>query len=112
VSDGGAAAARRVVEIAREEQELIDAGRVEELDALHARRREAMEQLPPPARLSEPARAALREALELQARIGESLRVAMAVNRSELGRVGQGRTAIAGYAPAGLDARPVLDRSA
>jgi hypothetical protein len=32
--------------------------------------------------------------------------------RDELGRVSHGRTAMAGYAPAGLDARPVLDQSA
>ena len=112
MSDGGAGVARRVVALAREEQELVDAGRVEELDALHERRRREMDALPPPDRLSEPAREALREALELQARIGEALRVAMAVNRAERGRVGHGRTAMAGYAPAGLDARPVLDRSA
>ncbi|MBX5441432.1 MAG: flagellar protein FliT [Solirubrobacteraceae bacterium] len=112
MSDGGAAAARRVVEIAREEQELIAAGRVEELDALHQRRQAAMAALPPAEELSEAAREALREALDLQARISESLQVAMALHRAELGRLSHGRTAIAGYSPAGLDARPVLDRTA
>lgn len=108
--DGGAAAAACVAALAREELELVEAGRTEELAALDARRSAAMAQLP--ARLSPPARAALAEALEAQRQVTVALTTGLAVTGAELGRLNHGRTAMAGYAPAGLDARPVLDQSA
>lgn len=107
--DGGARAARAVAEIAREEHELVDAGRVDDLDELHDRRTAAMAQLP--AELSDEARASLREALELQASISEALQIAVALTGAELGRVAQGRTAMRGYAPAGMEPVRALDRS-
>ena len=108
--NGGTAVAQEILALAHEEHELIHSGRAEDLDALHERRAAAMKRLP--AELSEPARGALSHALALQQQISAALRDALAEVGAELGQVARGRTAARGYAPAGLDPRRTLDRSA
>lgn len=107
---GGSAVAQEILSLAQEERELVHSGRAEDLDALHERRAAAMAQLP--ADLSEPARGALSHALALQEQISVALRDALGEIGAELGQVARGRTAARGYAPAGLDPRRTLDRSA
>lgn len=102
--------ARRIVALAEEERELVHAGRAEDLGHLHDRRAAAMAELPE--RLSDEARTALRHALALQQQISVALRDALAATGAELGRVAHGRTAARGYAPAGVDPRRTLDRTA
>ncbi len=65
-----------------------------------------------PRELSPTARATLEDVVEAQRLVAGALQLGLARVRDEMGRVSHGRTAMAGYAPAGLDARPVLDRSA
>jgi NTP pyrophosphatase (non-canonical NTP hydrolase) len=109
-ADGGAGVARRILALAEEERELVHAGRAEDLEHLHARRQAAMAELPE--ELSDEALSALRHALALQRQITDALRDALAATGAELGRVSHGRAAARGYAPAGLDARRTLDRTA
>jgi hypothetical protein len=103
-------AALRVLALAEEEHALVRDDRVDELDGLHVRRAAAMAALPES--LSEEARGALRHALALQRQITETLREALALTGGELNQVARGRTAARGYAPAGLDPRRTLDRTA
>jgi hypothetical protein len=109
-ADGGARTARTLLALAHEELELVESGRHEELAAIDVRRQDALTQLP--ARLSPDARALLDQTVEAQREVAAALTIGLARVRDELGRVSHGRTAMAGYAPAGLDARPVLDQSA
>lgn len=109
-SGGGTDLARRIVALAQEERELVHAGRAEDLEHLHQRRHAAMAELPE--HLSEEALSALRHALALQQQISTSLRDALATTGAELGRVAHGRSAARGYAPAGIDPRRTLDRTA
>jgi hypothetical protein len=102
--------AGRLLELAEVEHRLVLDGRADELDELHAQRASAMAELP--AELSEPARATLRHALALQRQVSVALGQALGRAGRELGQVRHGRTAAAGYAPAGVDPRRVLDRSA
>jgi len=108
--DPGAQTARTLLALAREELALVEGGRHEELEALDARRQQALAQLP--AQLSPDARALLTETVEVQREVATALSVGLAGLREEMGRVSHGRTAMAGYTPAGLDARPVLDQTA
>jgi hypothetical protein len=108
--DPGASVARTLLALAREELDLIETGRLDDLAAIGERRDAAVAQLP--RRLSPAARVLLTEAVDAQRQVAAALQFGMARMRDELGRIGQGRTAMAGYAPAGLDARPVLDQSA
>jgi hypothetical protein len=84
-----------IVAIAREELELVAAGRFDELSELNRRRTDAMAQLPavdPPA-----AAPLLREALGLQEQVSEALAVARAGALSALDHLHTGRTTVAGY---------------
>jgi hypothetical protein len=109
-ADAGADTAQALLALAHEELELIEDGRHEELEAIDVRRRQALARLP--ARLSPDARSALTEAVDAQRQVAAALTLGLARAREEMGRVSHGRTAMAGYTPAGLDARPVLDQSA
>ena len=109
-ADPGAQTARTLLAIAHEELELVESGRHAELEGIDVRRQKALAQLP--AHLSPDARALLTETVETQRQVAAALTLGMARVREEMGRVSHGRTAMAGYAPAGLDARPVLDRTA
>jgi hypothetical protein len=99
-----------VLALAEEEHELVRAGRDDELAELDARRVAAVADLPD--ELSEQARATLRHALGVQHQVTAALRDGLAAVGAELGVVRHGRSAAAGYAPAGLDPRRVLDRTA
>ena len=103
-------AAERILALAEEEHRLLHEGRVDELDALHERREAAMRELPET--LPAPARDALTHALALQRQVPATLGQGLAATAAELGRLGHGRTAARGYAPAGLDPRRTLDRVA
>lgn len=109
-ADGGADTARRLLALAREELALIDDGRHEALAEIDERRAALVAQLP--ARPSPAARALLAEVVDAQRQVAAALQLGLARLRDELSRVSYGRTAMAGYVPAGLDARPVLDQSA
>jgi hypothetical protein len=102
--------ARALLALAREELELIDHGRHEDLAAIDERREALMAQLP--RQLSPSARVMLEQVVEAQRQVAGALELGLARVRDEMGRVSHGRTAMAGYAPAGMDARPVLDQSA
>jgi hypothetical protein len=97
-------------ELAEREHEFVVAGRVDELDELQTRRDVVLAELPD--QLSEPARDTLRHALAVQERVSVALREAMDATARELATTVRGRTAANGYAPAGLDPRRVLDRTA
>jgi hypothetical protein len=99
-----------VLALAEEEHELVLAGREDELADLDARRRAALEQLP--AELSEPARTTLRHALGVQHQVTAALRDGLDRVGGELALARRGRSAAVGYAPAGVDPRRVLDRTA
>jgi hypothetical protein len=96
--------------LAHEELGMVEEGRHEDLAAVDDRRAALMEQLP--AHPSPAARATLLEVVEAQRQLAVALQLGMARVRDQLGRVSHGRTAMTGYTPAGLDARPVLDQTA
>jgi hypothetical protein len=104
------AVARALLALAREELELIEQGRHDDLAGLDARRDVLMAQLPQ--RPSGSVRTTLLEVVEAQRQVAAALGLGLARLRDDIGRVSHGRTAMAGYTPAGLDARPVLDQSA
>jgi ketosteroid isomerase-like protein len=86
-----------LAELARRELELVSSGDIDELPALHARRASlvtALPATPPPA-----ARPALERTAALQARVTEALAERVRDTGADLGRIGQGRTAMRGYAP-------------
>lgn len=109
-ADAGADTARTLLALAHEELELVESGRHEELAGIDARRQRALAQLP--TRLSPDARGLLTETVDAQREVAAAITISLARVREAMGRVSHGRTAMAGYTPAGLDARPVLDRSA
>jgi hypothetical protein len=109
-ADPGAEVAGALLALAHEELVLVEAGRHEELAAVDDRRAALMARLP--RHPSPVARATLLEVVEAQRQLAAALQLNMARVRDELGRVSHGRTAMTGYTPAGLDARPVLDQSA
>jgi hypothetical protein len=104
------AVAQALLALAREELALIEQGRHDDLAELDARRDVLMARLPQ--RPSGSVRTTLLEVVEAQRQVAAALGLGLARLRDEIGRVSHGRTAMAGYTPAGLDARPVLDQSA
>lgn len=99
-----------LVALAELELALVGAGRPDELAAIHDRRDTVIAQLPE--ELPAPAQDALRLALGLQRQAAVALAAALAEGGRELAAVGRGRAAARGYAPAGLDPRRILDRTA
>ena len=86
-----------LAELAERELELVSAGTLDDLPALHQRRDTlvaALPAAPPPA-----ARPALERAAAVQALVAEVLTEGMQAASAELGRLGHGRTAVNGYAP-------------
>ena len=86
-----------LAELAQRELELVNAGAIERLPELHARRDSLVAALPgtPPAG----AGPALERAAALQTRVTEVLDARLREAGGELRRVNVGRTAMAGYAP-------------
>lgn len=86
-----------LADIAQRELELVSAGAVERLSALHAERHAIVATLPatPPAT----ARPALERAAALHARVTALLEERLSNTGAELRRLTQGRTAMRGYAP-------------
>jgi hypothetical protein len=86
-----------LADLAKHELALVDAGEVEELPALHARRDALIAALPPvpPA----DARPALERAAALQAGVTAALAERLRESGAELRKLTHGRTAMAGYAP-------------
>jgi hypothetical protein len=85
-----------LVDLAERELELVAAGAIDDLPALHAERSAlvaALPAVPPPA-----AQAALERAWELQRLVSAVLEERMREAGGELGRVARGRTAMQGYA--------------
>ncbi|HET6508854.1 MAG TPA: hypothetical protein VFG42_18825 [Baekduia sp.] len=85
-----------LVALFREELALVTDGRWEDLAELDARRARLLAALPPTA--PPEARDEIREALRLQALSATALREGLAETAAQLGRLGTGRTAAAGYA--------------
>jgi len=93
---------------AERELELVSAGSLDELAALHDRRDALVATLPatPPAT----ARPALERAATIQSLVSEVLRERITATGIELRKLGHGRTAVNGYAPA-IDRAKLLDRT-
>jgi hypothetical protein len=108
--DDGEAVARQLVALAHEELSLVENGQHDALADLGDRRAAVQARLPK--RLSPTACVVLDEVVDVQRRTAAELTMRMALVREEMSRLRQGRTAMAGYTPAGYDARPVLDRTA
>jgi hypothetical protein len=86
--------------LADEELALVLDGRVDELDALHARREVLMAQLPPT--LSGPEVGVLRQAAGVQQLVTLALTEQHAAIRNELAGLQLGRTTARGYGRTGL----------
>jgi hypothetical protein len=84
--------------LAERELELVSAGSLDDLPALHERRDALMAALPadPPAA----ARPALERAAAVQALVSDVLTEGVQATSAELRKLGHGRTAVNGYAPA------------
>jgi hypothetical protein len=87
-----------LAEIAERELDLITAGAVEKLSALHAERDAIVATLP--ARPPATARPALERAARLHDRAIGELQARLHVTGAELRKLSHGRTAMRGYAPA------------
>jgi hypothetical protein len=87
-----------LAQIAERELEVVSAGAFDELPALHQRRDAVMAALPakPPAS----ARPALERAATIQGLVSDVLEERLQATGLELRKLGHGRTAVAGYAPA------------
>ena len=86
-----------LADLAQRELDLIDAGAVDELPALHEQRRAIVATLPdtpPPA-----ARPVLERTQALQSRVTRALAERLRESGAELRKLAHGRTAMAGYAP-------------
>jgi hypothetical protein len=85
-----------LVDLAKHELALVDAGEVEGLPALHARRDALIAALPPvpPAE----ARPSLERAASFQSRVTIALAERLRESGAELRKLTHGRTAMAGYA--------------
>jgi hypothetical protein len=97
-----------LADLAERELELVAAGAVDELPALHARRSAlvaALPAAPPPA-----ARPALERAAQLQQLVTDVLEEHVRDAGGELRRVARGRTAMHGYAPHAEPAK-LVDRA-
>jgi hypothetical protein len=108
--DGGVAAARRLLEVAHEELEIVRDGDVQQLHGLHQRRDDALASLP--STFSPAARELLEQAVCVQEEVSELLTHSMSVLHGELGLVARGRRLARGYAPVRTPVRALLDRSA
>jgi hypothetical protein len=97
-----------LADLAERELELVTAGALDGLAAVHAEREAVVADLPP--RPPAEARAALERAAVAQARVTTALELRKRELAAELGRLGRGRTAVRGYTPP-LAARRQLDRS-
>ena len=97
-----------LAEIAQRELELVRAGAVDKLSALHAQRNAITATLPatPPAT----AKPALERAAELHARVIAALEDRMRGTAGELRKLSQGRTAMRGYAPP-VEPRKLVDQA-
>jgi hypothetical protein len=107
---GGVAAARRLLEVAHEELEIVRDGDVQQLHGLHQRRDDALASLP--STFSPAARELLEQAVSVQEEVSELLTHSMGVLHGELGLVARGRRLARGYAPVRTPVRALLDRSA
>ncbi|MEA2449459.1 MAG: hypothetical protein QOG63_1391 [Thermoleophilaceae bacterium] len=97
-----------LTEIAERELELVSAGSLDDLAALYDRRDAVVASLPatpPPS-----ARSALERTATLQGLVSEVLRERLQATGAELRRLGHGRTAVNGYAPA-IERVKLLDRT-
>jgi HEAT repeat protein len=94
--------------LAERELELVSAGAIEELPALHDRRSAIVAALPgtPPAA----ARPALERTATIQALVSEVLEERIRATGAELRHLGQGRTAMSGYAPQ-IERTKLVDRA-
>jgi hypothetical protein len=86
-----------LAELARRELDLVNAGDVDRLPAIHAERSALLAELPatPP----EAARPALERAAHLQEHVTAALADSLREAGTELSRLSQGRTAMRGYTP-------------
>jgi hypothetical protein len=94
--------------LAERELELVSAGSLDELAALYDRRDAVVATLPPTPPPS--ARPALERAATLQALVTDVLMERMQATGAELRRIGHGRTAVNGYAPA-MDRAKLVDQA-
>ena len=92
------AVAERLAALAEEELGLVVAGRWDELAGLHARRDEALADLPP--EIAPDDRPLLERALQIQVEVQGLIERAHGDLAAELGRVHRGREAARGYAAA------------
>jgi len=97
-----------LVRLTERELELVSAGNLDELPALHEERHALVASLPeePPAS----ARPALERAARLQSQVTAALTRAMRELTGELDRLDRGRSAVRGYAPTG-DSRRLVDQT-
>jgi hypothetical protein len=87
---------RRLAEVARRQSALVEAGRFEELAAVAAEWDALVARLPEQAPAA--ARPLLEESSRLVASASATLAAGLADTRRQLGQLGQGRRAVAGYA--------------
>lgn len=97
-----------LAELAERELELVSAGDIDGLAELRAARDSLVGALPstPPAA----ARTAIERAVALQARVSVALEQRLQATGGELRKLTQGRTAMAGYAPA-VERSKLVDRA-
>lgn len=97
-----------LADIAERELELVRAGAVDKLSALHAQRTAitaSLPDVPPPT-----AKPALERAAELHARVIAALEERMRGTAVELRKLSKGRTAMRGYAPP-VESRKLVDQA-
>jgi hypothetical protein len=95
-------ALRRLVELANAEHRLVAAGEADELAAVQDDMAQALAELPD--FLDADSRARLAEAYALRERTITLLRSARDEAAAEVAKLDQGRSAVRGYAPAGMSA--------
>ena len=100
-------AADRLLELAWAERRLAAEGRIDELAAIHDERDRVLAVLP--ARPEPHQVETLQRALAIQTEVADLLRQTRDAVAAELGRVDQGRAALSGYAPAGLEPQRTID---
>jgi hypothetical protein len=98
-----------LLELAWTERKLAAEGRLDELAALHDERDRVLSALP--ARPAPHQVPALQRAVAAQAEVAALLRAARDAVAAERQRVDRGRATLRGYAPAGVQAGPVIDRT-
>jgi hypothetical protein len=103
----GTGALRRLVELAAEEHRLAAEGTGDGLAEVQDGLEAALADLP--SSLGAEEREHLRHTFALRERTIELLRAARDEAAADVARLGQGRTAVRGYSPAGHGARPTVD---